>query len=115
MKTGKNSIKEQMGDVISRATKTLKKEGKFTPLYEMQLQLASMLMARVHMIMDEMEKDDYSIRQGLKVNPLEKLLLDYTDRAMKALKGLGMNTDSKDVKADGDSLTDFMSEFGGEQ
>ena len=120
MKTGKKSIKAQMSDLQELATATLKKEGKFTPLYSLQVELASLMMAKIRLIMMEMEKDRYKPIETektrddctrTKINPCEKLLMDYAALAMKAFKGLGMNTESKELKPDSDSLTEFLSEF----
>lgn len=45
------------------------------------------------------------------INPKEKLYLDLLEQSQKALKALGMNTDSKDRKPGDDGLSDFMAQF----
>ena len=45
------------------------------------------------------------------VSPKEKLYLDVSAQAQKALRALGMNVDSKERKTDNDGFKEFMEEF----
>ena len=95
----------------------LKKEGKYTSELSMQVTLTAQLMVRAEQLQAEMGSPDYQqviveySREGNRresVNPKEKLLIDLSGQIQKALRALGMNTDSKDRKNDGDDLGDFM-------
>ena len=95
----------------------LKKEGKYTSELSMQVTLTAQLMVRAEQLQAEMGSPDYQqviveySREGNRresVNPKEKLLIDLSGQIQKALRALGMNTDSKERKTDGDDLGDFM-------
>lgn len=103
-------------------TRVLRHENLYTPNLAEQVRLAARLLARVRLLEDEFEKDDYApliktlSREGadrFSVNPLERTYKDYIVAAQDALKALGMNTDSKERKTDGDdSFADFMNSLG---
>lgn len=95
----------------------LKKEGKYTAELSMQVTLTAQLMVRAEQLQAEMGSPDYQqviveySREGNRresVNPKEKLLIDLTSQIQKALRALGMNTDSKERKTDGDDLGAFL-------
>lgn len=115
-----NDISAQMKDLKDKTTTTLKKEGKYSPLYGLQVEMVSLLMAKIRLLMKEMERPEYNAielemsREGYdrkKINPCETLLQDYASLVLRALKGLGMNTDSKERKTEGDGFSDFMQQF----
>ena len=119
-KSKKSEITSQIERLKEIATSTLKSEGKYTPLYGLQVEVAALLMAKIRLLLNDMSQPGYNAveleesREGhdrKKVNPCETLLQTYISLVLKALKGLGMNTESKDVKTDSDTLKDFLTEF----
>lgn len=42
------------------------------------------------------------------IDPKEKLYIELLQQGQKALRALGMNTESKERKSDNDSFNDFM-------
>ena len=95
----------------------LKKEGKYTAELTYQVTITAELMVRREVLQEEMCSPDYHqvlveySREGNRreqINPKEKLFIDLTGQVQRALRALGMNTDSKERKAEGDDLGDFM-------
>lgn len=93
--------------------KTLKAQGIYSDEMYMQVTLAAQLMVRAEQLFAEIMSEGHEAiltmtsREGntrQKVSPLEPLYLDYVDRAQRAIKALGSNTDSK-VKKDDDTDT----------
>lgn len=100
--------------------KLLKKEGKYTAELSMQVKHAAQLMIHAEQLQEEMYSPDYQqvlveySREGNRreqINPKEKLYLDLSTQIQRALRALGMNTDSKERKTDGDDLGDFMKDM----
>lgn len=100
--------------------KLLKKQGKYTAELSMQATITAQLMVRTEILAEEIFSDGHKAinvelsREGHSresISPKEKLYIDLTTHVQKALRALGMNTDSKDRKTDNDSFAEFMSEF----
>lgn len=98
----------------------LRAQGKYTAELSIQADIAAAALARVVMLTDEMSSDGYrpvmeeitrESNTRLVPNPTEKLYLDFLDRAQRALKALGMNTDARERKTDNDGFNEFMKEF----
>lgn len=118
-----SSVSPLCGSVDDKAagyTEVLKSRGKYAPEYDEQIRQAAMLVVRRDIIFSEITSDGYQIvksecsREGdarEKVNPKERLFLDYSERAQKALQALGMNTDSRERKTNDDGFGDFMEQF----
>lgn len=97
--------------------KLLKKQGKYTAELTYQVDITAKLLVRADILGDEILADghktinvEYS-REGnerVTLDPKEKLYLDVLERGQKALRALGMNTESKERKSDNDSFNDFM-------
>lgn len=97
--------------------KLLKKQGKYTAELTYQVEITAQLLVRADMLSDEILNEghkatnvEYS-REGnerVTVNPKEKLYLEVLEKGQKALRALGMNTESKERKSDNDSFGDFM-------
>ena len=107
----------RMEAVKEQITNLLKDEGKYTAELTMQITLTARLMTRTQDLFEEMSSPGYQqvlveySREGNRresVNPKEKLYMDYVRETQRALKALGMNTDSKERKSDGDDFGDFM-------
>ncbi len=98
----------------------LKKQGKYTPELSMQVKIVAQLLVRTELLAEQIfdEKHhavniEYS-REGDEresVSPKEKLYLDFLQQSQKALRALGMNTDSRERKTDNDGFGEFMKQF----
>ncbi len=105
--------------------KTLKQQGKYSQELSPQINIAAKLLVRAEMIEEQIFSSGHSAflieysREGNErrvTDPLEKLYLDYSDQAQKALRRLGMNTDSKERKAEAvDGLSDFINSMRNER
>ena len=101
--------------------KLLKQQGKYTPELSMQVKIVAQLMVRTEILAEEIFSDGHKAvnveisREGNSresISPKEKLYLALTTQTQKALKALGMNTDSKDRPSSGDDeFSKFMKEF----
>lgn len=97
--------------------KLLKAQGKYTAELTYQVDITAKLLVRADILGDEILSDghktinvEYS-REGnerVTLDPKEKLYLDVLERGQKALRALGMNTESKERKTDDDRYNDFM-------
>ena len=87
----------------------------------MQAGLVAQLLVKTDMLAAEILADtheavtvEYS-REGNRresVSAKERLYLDYVSKSQRALRALGMNTDSRERKGDGkDSFDDFLNMF----
>lgn len=97
--------------------KLLKKQGKYTAELTYQVEITAQLLVRAEILGDEILADGHKVvnveysREGnerVTLNPKEKLYLDVLEKGQKALRALGMNTESKERKSDNDSATDFF-------
>lgn len=95
----------------------LKKQGKYTAELSMQVSVVAQLLVRT----DELAGDIFdgaheAVRTEISregntrevVSPKERLYLDYLAQSQRALRALGMNTDAKDRKPEGDGFDDFL-------
>lgn len=98
----KSKVENEKQKIVNR----LKKQGRYTPMLDQQIKIASTLLVRGSMLMSQISSEAYSpilveySREGntrMSVNPIERLYLDVEAQAQKALRALGMNTDSKEV------------------
>lgn len=97
--------------------KLLKDQGKYTAELTYQVDITAKLLVRAEMIEAEIMAEghravnvEYS-REGnerVTVNPKERLYLDLLERGQRALRALGMNTESKERHSDADGFSDFM-------
>lgn len=101
--------------------KLLKKEGKYTAELSMQVNITAQLLVQTDMLAESVMAlgpnviDVEFSREGNErksINPLVKLYTETAEKAQRALRALGMNTDSKERRTDNDSFGDFMKEFG---
>lgn len=100
--------------------KLLKKEGKYTPELALQVKIVAQLLVRTEILAEQIFSDCHNptnielSREGNEresINPKEKLYLDLLEQSQKALKALGMNTDSRERKYDNDGFNEFMEQF----
>jgi len=97
--------------------KLLKKQGKYTAELTYQVDITAKLLVRADILGDEIMADghravnvEYS-REGNErktIDPKEKLYIELLEKGQKALRALGMNTESKERKADNDEFNDFL-------
>lgn len=97
--------------------KLLKKQGKYTAELTYQVEITAQLLVRADILGNEILADghkainvEYS-REGnerITVNPKEKLYLEVLEKGQKALRALGMNTESKERKTDNDDYKEFL-------
>lgn len=108
-----NKVKSKKGYIV----KLLKQQNKYTAELTYQVDIAAKLLVRADMLSDEILADghrsvnvEYS-REGNKritVDPKERLYLDVLEKSQKALRALGMNTESKDKGGGQDYFSDFI-------
>ena len=101
----------------------LKKEGKYSSELSYQVTVAAQLLVRTEILAEEIFADSHKAvnveisREGNtreSISPKEKLYLDLTAQTQKALRALGMNTDSKERKTDNDDFSKFMDDLKGD-
>lgn len=98
----------------------LKEQGKYTDELEVSVTLTAETYVQFEMLQDQMLSDDYQSvtvqisREGnerRQLNPQEAQLMALRRQLMKQLTAIGMTTDSKERKQDGDSFKDFLDEI----
>lgn len=108
-----HTIKNRKASIV----KVLKSQGKYIPELFVQIDLLANLLMQLEKLHLQMSAENYSpiitevSREGNEravINPVETLYLQYYDRAQRAIKALGMNTDSRGVKIETDNLRDFI-------
>lgn len=114
-------IKKRIRNKKDYIIKLLKKEGKYTAELSMQVTITAQLLVQTDMLAESVASlgpniidVEYS-REGNErksINPVVKLYNETAEKAQRALRALGMNTDSKERKTDNDSFSEFMKEFG---
>lgn len=114
------SIQKRITSKKTYIVKLLKKQGKYTPELSMQVKITAQLLIRTEILAEQIfgnchqpTKIELS-REGNEresVSPKEKLYLDLVEQSQKALKALGMNTDSRERKTDNDGFSEFMEQF----
>lgn len=113
----KKRIERKVKSKKAYIIKLLKKQGKYTAELTYQVEITAQLLVRADMLGDEILADghksinvEYS-REGnerITVNPKEKLYLEVLEKGQKALRALGMNTESKERKTDNDNYKEFL-------
>ncbi len=97
--------------------KLLKEQGKYTAELTYQVEITAQLLVRAEMLGDEILADGHNVvnveysREGnerVTINPKEKLYLEVLEKGQKALRALGMNTESKERKTDNDGFSEFQ-------
>lgn len=120
----KKRIEQRVKNKKAYIIKLLKKQGKYTAELTYQVEITAQLLVRADMLGDEILADghksinvEYS-REGnerITVNPKEKLYLEVLEKGQKALRALGMNTESKERKTDGDEYGQFLKAMNDEE
>ena len=117
-KTGKDRkiVERKVKNKKDYIVKLLKAQGKYTAELTYQVEITARLLVRADMLYDEILSEghkavniEYS-REGNEratINPKEQLYLDVSEKAQKALRALGMNTESKERKTDNDNFNEF--------
>ena len=113
----KKRIERKVKSKKAYIVKLLKKQGKYTAELTYQVEITAQLLVRADMLGNEILADghksinvEYS-REGnerITVNPKEKLYLEVLEKGQKALRALGMNTESKERKTDNDNYKEFL-------
>lgn len=100
--------------------KTLKNEESYSPLFESQLEVVSVLKVLFRRLAEELLDQDIDYieviksREGntrYKQNPKYLLFIQILDRYQDALKALGMNVDSKPIRRKEKGIDDFLNRF----
>lgn len=100
--------------------KTLKSEGKYTPLLDIQAWHSAVLLSVCQDMADRImsgEEDYIEVsvsREGnerYKQSTFYQLFAQYMDRLQDSLKALGMNIDSKPTKPKERGISDFLDSF----
>ena len=116
-------IKEKISGKKAYLVKLLKEQGKYTAELSIQATVTAQLLVRTEILAEEILAEGHEAinvelsREGNErksISPKEKLYLDFVEKSQRALRALGMNTDSKDRKTDGDDFKKFMEEFSGD-
>lgn len=114
------SIQKRITSKKTYIVKLLKKQGKYTPELSMQVKITAQLLIRTEILAEQIFGNGHQptkielSREGNEresVSPKEKLYLDLVEQSQKALKALGMNTDSRERKTDNDGFSEFMEQF----
>ncbi len=115
--TDSKAIAAKVKNKKAYIVKLLKKQGKYTAELTYQVEITAQLLVRADMLGDEILADghkavnvEYS-REGnerLTINPKEKLYLEVLEKGQRALRALGMNTESKERKTDEDATSGFF-------
>lgn len=103
--------------IRTRLIKTMKDMGTYDDSKIWQIELAADAVTRLRLLRREMYSEDYHTiitersREGNTretVSPLEQLFRIYLTQAQSALRGLGLNTDSRQKVEGGDEMNEFM-------
>lgn len=117
------SIQKKITAKKTYIVKLLKKQNKYTPELSMQVKIVAQLLVRTEILAEQIYSDGHqpinveTSREGNErksIDPKEKLYLDLLEQSQKALRALGMNTDSRERKTDSDVFGEFMAQFGKE-
>ena len=111
------SIQKRISAKKTYIIKLLKKQNKYAPELSMQVKITAQLLVRTEILAEEIFDVGHSAvnveysREGNEresISPKEKLYLDLLTQSQKALRALGMNTDSRERKGDSDGFSDFI-------
>lgn len=114
------SIQKKITAKKTYIVKLLKKQNKYTPELSMQVKITAQLLVRAEILAEQIFDANHKpvnvelSREGNEresISPKEKLYLDLLTQSQKALRALGMNTDSRERKTDNDGFADFINQF----
>lgn len=110
----------RLGGYVSSFTKALKDMGVYNSGQKFQIKLAAMLYTKLDMLKDEIfDRNHHTViieksREGNNretVSPLEAQFKQYLTAAQAALRGLGLNADSKQKMEGSDGFDDFYKDM----
>ena len=114
-------INEEITHLQATTASRLEDSRLYTPMLDYQVEAVSIILTKIRMLVERMSREDYEpivneqSREGaprLKPNPCEKVLQDYLQILLRALKGLGMSGDPKTMRPEPkDELTILMEEL----
>lgn len=113
-------IKKRIKNKKDYIVKLLKAQNKYTGELSVQVTIAAQLLVRTDMLAAEIFADDHNpvnveiSREGNEresISPKEKLYMELLQQSQKALRALGMNTDSRERKTDNDAFDEFIKDF----
>ena len=116
-KTKKNTTLQSK---IQEITELLKAKGLYREEFAMQVKLVAQLSIKTDLIFAKTMEDDYlpvvkqTSREGHSretINGYELLFKQYTEQLQTALRGLGLNTDSKKVERTDDNFDAFYEDL----
>lgn len=108
-----NKVRKKKAYIV----KLLKEQKKYTAELTCQVDITAKLLVRADILGEEIFANGYHAvnveysREGnerVTLNPKERLYIELLEKGQKALRALGMNTESKDRKSDNDTFSDFM-------
>jgi len=114
------TIQRKISSKKTYIVKLLKQQGKYTPELSMQVKIVAQLLVRTEILAEQIFDAGHKpvnveiSREGNEresISPKEKLYLDLLQQSQKALRALGMNTDSRERKTDNDGFNEFMEQF----
>lgn len=114
------AIQRKISSKKTYIVKLLKQQGKYTPELSMQVKIVAQLLVRTEILAEQIFDAGHQpvnveiSREGNgreSISPKEKLYLDLLQQSQKALRALGMNTDSRERKTDNDGFNEFMEQF----
>lgn len=115
------SNKRRLTIIRNSIVKTLKEQGRYTPLLHLQAEHTATLQLMVEHMRDELLSGNEDLievsvsREGherAKQNPKYQIFAQYMDKLQASIKALGMNNDSKPAKEEDTGIEDFMNRFG---
>lgn len=123
-KASSKEIKKKVEAKKRYLVKLLKDQGKYSVELSMQITIAAQLLVKTENIFELISAEgsdpihrEYS-REGNErqsISALERLYMEYSTAAQRALRAAGMNTDSR-VKIEGaDELSAFLKKFGDDE
>lgn len=113
-------VKKKIEAKRAYIVRLLKKQGRYSPELSMQARIVAQLLVRTELLAEQVFAEGHTAvnveysREGNEresISPKEKLYLDFLGQSQKALRALGMNTDSRTRPAEGDNLGEFLAEF----
>lgn len=117
---GNKEVAARIRNKKTYIVKLLKKEGKYTAELSMQAEIVAQLLVRTDILREEIIAPGHSpvnvevSREGNtreSVSAKERLYLDLLQQSQRALRALGMNTDSRDRRQAADGFDEFLTQF----
>lgn len=109
--------KKKLSAKITYITNLLKEEKKYSAELSCQVEITAELLVKMDIVRQKMLDEGYSpinveiSREGNSrnsVNPMERLYLDLSQSSQRALRALGMNTESRERAVVNDGFNDFL-------